>query len=90
MKKIEGIKCVFKLKGDKSEPPGMYLGASIKKDKTKGRTKCWSISTNKYVKAVIVNLESTLSKRDMQLPTSNYPMPKNYHTSENVSNELNT
>ena len=25
----------------------------------------------------------------MQLPTSHYPMPKNYHPIEDVSNELN-
>ena len=29
MKTIEVIKAVFKLKGDKSEVPDMYLGASI-------------------------------------------------------------
>ena len=29
MKTIEGIKEVFKLKGDKAEVPDMYLGASI-------------------------------------------------------------
>ena len=29
MKTIEGIKCVFKLKEYKAEPPDMYLGASI-------------------------------------------------------------
>ena len=29
MKKIEGIKCVFKPKGEKSDPPIMYLGASL-------------------------------------------------------------
>ena len=31
MKTSEGIKCVLKLKGDKSEPPDMYLGASLEK-----------------------------------------------------------
>ena len=40
MKTIEGIKCVFKLKGDKAEPPDMYLGASLEQAKTKGRTIC--------------------------------------------------
>ena len=29
MKTIEGIKAVFKFKGDKAEVPNMYLGASI-------------------------------------------------------------
>ena len=29
MKTTERIKCVIKLKGDKSEPPEMYLGVSL-------------------------------------------------------------
>ena len=56
----------------------------------KGGTKCWSISAKKYVKSAIVNLEATLAKRDMQLPTSNSLIPTNYHPSEDVSNDLNT
>ena len=39
MKKIEGIKCGFKLKIDKAEPTNMYLGASLKQVETKGGTK---------------------------------------------------
>ena len=34
MKNVEGIKAVFKLKGDKAEVPDMYLGASIQKVET--------------------------------------------------------
>ena len=29
MKTIDGIKQIFKLKGDKADPPYMYLGESI-------------------------------------------------------------
>ena len=89
MKTTEGIKYVFKLKRDNAGPPDIYLGASHEQFKTKGRTKCWSISAKKYVKAAVVNLEATLAKRYMWLTTSNYPIPTNYHTSEDVSNELN-
>ena len=85
----EVIKCVLKLKGDKVEPPDMCLGASILQVETKGGTKCWSMSAKKYVKAVVINLEATLAKRDIQLPTSHYTIPTNYHPSEDVSNELN-
>ena len=63
MKTIKGIKCVFKLKGHKAEPLDMYLRASLEQVKKKGGTKCWSISTKKYVKAAVVNLEATLAKR---------------------------
>ena len=65
MKTMEVIKYVIKLKGDKAEPPNMYLGASLDQVKTKGRTKCWSMSAKTYVKAAIVNFEATLAKRDM-------------------------
>ena len=34
MKKIEGIKAVFKLKCDKADVPDIYLGASIQKVET--------------------------------------------------------
>ena len=47
------------------------------------------MSAEKYVKAAVVNLEATLAKRYIQLPTSHYPIPKNYHPIEDVINELN-
>ena len=40
IKGIKGIKFVFKINGDKTEPPIMYLGVSLKKVETKGGTKC--------------------------------------------------
>ena len=44
MKTIEGIKAVFKLKGDKAEVPDMYLRASIQKVETVYGTECWVMS----------------------------------------------
>ena len=90
MKTIEGIKFIFKLKGYISEPTNMYLRKSLEKVETKGGTKFWSMSAEKYVKDTAVNLEETLAKRDMRIRTSHYPMPTNYHPSEDVSNELTT
>ena len=40
MKTIEGIKAVFKLKGDKAEVFGMYVCASIQKVETADGTEC--------------------------------------------------
>ena len=76
-KTIEVIKCIFKLKVHKAEPPDMYLGASLEQIERKGVTKCWSMSDKRYAKAAAVNLEATLAKRDMRLPTSNYQFPTN-------------
>ena len=67
----------------------MYLVSLLEQFETKGGTKCWSTSTEKYVKASVVNLQATIFKRDMQLPTSHSPMSTNYHPIEDVSNELN-
>ena len=67
----------------------MYLGVSLEQAETKGRTKFWLMSAEKYVKAVVMNLESTLAKRDMQIPTRHSTMLTNYHPSEYFSNEIN-
>ena len=47
------------------------------------------MSAKKYVKSDVVNLEATLAKRYMKLPTSHSPMQKKYHPSEDGSNEIN-
>ena len=46
-------------------------------------------TSEQYVKAAVTNLEATLSKQDMRLPTSSVPMSVSYHPSEDVSLELN-
>ena len=68
MKKIEGIKCVFKLNGYKAESLNMYLGASLEQFETKEGSKCWSMSAKKYVKAAVVNLEAALKETCGYLP----------------------
>ena len=53
MKNIEGIKAVFKLKGDKADVTDMYLGALIHKVETADGKECWVMSAEKYVKATV-------------------------------------
>ena len=90
MKAIEGIKAVFKLKGDKAEVPDMYLGGSIAKIRTADETECWTISSEKYVKTAVQNVEETLAKKGLKLPSKcPTPFTSNYHPSDDVSNELN-
>ena len=44
---------MLKLKGDKAETPDMYLGATIQNaENTDGMT-CWTMSSEKYVKAAV-------------------------------------
>ena len=63
----------------------MYLGATLSQVETEIGTKCWSISSEKYVKAAIDNLESNLGKSDIHLPKCRIPMPTSYHPSEEVT-----
>ena len=90
MKTIEGIKTVFKLKGDKAEVPDMYLGESIKKVETVDGTECWMISVEKYVKADLEDGKIKLSKSNFRLPSRcGTPMDTTYHPSEDVTKEMN-
>ena len=59
---IEGIQAVFKLKGDKAEVPEMYLGGGVKQVENSLGTKCWTLSSEKYIKTAIVNVEEKLMK----------------------------
>ena len=67
MRTMDSIINVFKLKDDKAEVPDMYLGATLCQIETETGTKCCSVSSEKYVKTEIDNLESKLGKSDMHL-----------------------
>lgn len=89
MRTIEGIQKVFKLKDDKAEAPDVYLGASLQVVATKEGTKCWTMSSEKYVKAAIANVEEKLGKNDERLPTKCItPTASGYHPSEDTTQEL--
>ena len=87
---IDGITAVFKLKNDKAEVPDMYLGAQIEKVTSNEGTTCWTMSSVKYLKAAIDNVEEKLAKDGLKLPTGNTPMTSGYHPAEDVSAELNS
>ena len=86
MKTSEGIISVFKLKGDKSEVPDMYLGALIQKVETTDGTECWMMSAEKYAKAAVENVELKLSRSNCRLTSCcDTPMATTCHPSEDVS-----
>ena len=62
MRTMDGIRNVFKLKDDKAGVPDVYLGATLIQVETETGNKCWLMSSEKYVKAAIENLESKLGK----------------------------
>ena len=86
METIEGIKGVFKLKGNKEDVTDMYLGASILKVETTDGTECWMMSAEKYVKASVENIKLKLSKSNCGLPSHcDTTMAATYHLSEDVT-----
>ena len=88
MKTIEGIKSLFKLKGDKAKVPDMYLGTSIQKVETAYGTECWMMSVEKYVQAAVENVKIKLSKSNCRIPSCcNTHMSTTYHPSEDVAKE---
>ena len=56
MRTLDVIRSVLKLKDDKEEVPDVYLGATLIQVETETGTKCWSMSSEKYVKVAIDNL----------------------------------
>ena len=90
MKTLDGIRVVFKLKAEKAENLDMYLGALLSELETADGTKCWTMSSEKYVKAVIENVESRLDTSNLRLPSRcDTPMSTSYYPSEDVTREMN-
>ena len=86
---IEGIKRTFTLKGDKAEEPEMYLGGNVARAETASGTQCWTLSSEKYVKTAVANVEEKLAKSRLKLPSKcAMPFVTGYHPSEDTSKEL--
>ena len=67
----------------------MYLGAGIVQVKNAKGTKCWAMTSEKYVQSAVENVEAALEKKGLQLPTKvSTPFVTNYHPSEDTSQEL--
>ena len=66
---MNGIKAKFKLKEDKIEPPEMYLGAMLSQFENADGVKCWAMSLEKYCEAAVKNVEESLAKHNLKLPS---------------------
>ena len=81
----------FKLKDDKIEAPDVYLGAELAK-MTVGSgegIECWTMSADKYVDAAVKNVEESLARIGLRLPTkANTPLPSEYRPEMETSAEL--
>ena len=79
---LNGIKSKFKLKDDKMDEPDMYLGASLSRLDNEDGDACWAMSSDQYCKAMIQNVEDTLKKKGLRLPSKCYTPLQNAYKPE--------
>ena len=86
---MDGIIARFTLKDNNVEEPTDYMGAQISKMKDKFVNEFWTLSSSKYCKAAITNVEKRLVLAEKWLPTK-YKTPKvtKYSPDMDVTAEL--
>ena len=86
-----GLRNRFKMKGDKVAEPEDYLGAQLPKMHENGGTgiQFWLISSEKYCKAAILNVEDQLNQEGNRLPSKcRTPTMSGYAAEMDVTSEL--
>ena len=79
------------MKGDKAELPDMYLGGGLLIVENAAGTKCWTMSSEKYIETAVTNVEERLAESGERLPTKcNTPIAAGYHPSEDTTQELDS
>ena len=84
----------MKLKIESIKEPDQYLGAEIKKftipdDGTGKSVTCWALSSNKYIKQAITEVELTLHERGQTLPRkTTSPLSSGYRPELDFTQEL--
>ena len=87
-KVLQGIQTVFKFKDDKIVRPEVYLGAQLDTMMVDGFDG-WTMSSQKYVKAAIDNMEEVLGRTNQRLPTKcGTPLKSGYRPEMDTSQEL--
>ena len=85
---LKAVQAIFKLKDDKIEPPDMYLGAALSVMEDDG-VQGWCMTSDKYVKATVENVEQELARVNQRLPSKcKTPMTAGYRPERDVSAEL--
>ena len=86
---IEGLKRTFILKEDKAESQNMYLGANLNIVDNESGSKCWTMSSEDYVKMVVQTVDDKLKSTKKSLPTKcKVPVSPGYHPVMDESPEL--
>ena len=85
---LRSLQGQFKLKDDKIEPPDVYLGAQLGTMEVEGHHG-WFMSSEKYIKSAIQNIEDTLQKAGQCLPLKcKTPLVHGYRPELDTSPEL--
>ena len=85
---LKAVQAIFKLKDDKIEPPDMYLGDTLSVMEDNG-VQGWCMTSDKYVKAAVENVEQELARVNQRLPSKRKtPMTIGYRPKRDVSAEL--
>lgn len=66
---LKQIQKKFKLKDDKMDEPDVYLGADMSKMDNEDGDECWAMSSDKFCIAFVRNVEETLEKKGLRLPS---------------------
>lgn len=86
---MKGIQNKFKLKDDKVEEPKDYLGAELEKMTNENGSECWSMSSEKYCKAAVKNVEDKLAESNKRLPSKcQAPFKSGYKPEVDATAEL--
>ena len=83
------IKAKFKLKNDQMEPPETYLGATLSKLDNIDGDSCWAMSSDDYCAAFVTNVEESLMKKGLRLPSKcATPTTHGYKPEDDCTGEL--
>ena len=89
MKKMDGVRRSFTLNNDKAEEPETYLGSSLENMATADGVEFWTMSSEKYCKAAVQNIELTLNAHCRRLPSKcRAPLKLGYRPELNTTPEL--
>ena len=87
-KVLKNVQDTFKFKDDKIDKPDVYLRAQLDKMSVDG-FEGWTMSSEKYVKSAIENIEQTLVESNQCLPTKcRTPLSSGYRPELDTSPEL--
>jgi hypothetical protein len=83
------IQAKFKLKNDVMDPPETYIGATLSKLNNTEGDQCWAMSSDTYCAALVHNVEESLLKKSLRLPSKCItPTSHGYKPEDDCTNEL--